>query len=264
VQVKTTPKPQCPGCYPGSPYCPDCGERRFNQSDLSIRTFVSHTVEDFTDIDSKFLRTLLLLTFRPGFLSVEFSRGVRTAYMKPFRLFITIAIVNFLAFGLTEVDMYTINTVHAIDKLHLLDRIEQLDMLKDHQVSEMDPARFNKNLKDVLSFTIYFVIFLIAWYLHARFRMKRPYYSENLVFVLHIISAAFLRNIVLLPVLMIHQPSGLVLMILLNAVYVIFALRRFYSIPTPIAVLNLVPIAMMLFMMMTFILLTTTVIATFI
>ena len=254
IRVKTAPRPECPNCHPNSGFCPECGEKKFDKSRLSIKAFLTNTIGDFTDLDSKFLRTLYLLTFSPGFLSVEFSRGVWGAYIKPFKLFIAIAIGHFLVFGLTSADLYTLDTVHWIDRFHLLDKLRDLNIDQGNREVQLSTQQVNKNLKDVLSVSIYLVIFAVAGHFYLLFRKKRKFYAEHLVFVIHIISAAFLRNLFLLPVLVFNRFAGFALVGGLNFLYVILSLRAFYQISTFRAILTLVPTVVVLLLMMSLIL----------
>lgn len=251
VQVKTTLRPECPHCFPDSEFCPTCGEKRFDRRELSLRRFIGNLFEELTDLDARWLKTMYLLTFRPGFLSLEFSRGVRVPYVKPLRLFIVIALVNFLAFGLsTSTDIYSLDTVRFVDRFHFLDAIRHSNLMQAHLNQTMDEHQVSKNIKDVLSVMVYFMIFVMAGIFKLLFRNQHKFYSEHLVFFFHILSAAFLRNFLLLPVLFLSKPLGIFLFMVLQFLYLIVALKRFYSLSTTRAVLTLIPTLMTVAVMM--------------
>jgi hypothetical protein len=63
----------------------------------SMREFASETFESFTHADSRLWRTLWLLISKPGFLTVEFLEGRRARYLPPFRLYLVLSVVLFLA-----------------------------------------------------------------------------------------------------------------------------------------------------------------------
>ena len=87
--------PTCPNCgdpRPGA-FCARCG-----QSDRSYMRSVWPVAGDFFretfEIDSRIFRTLKLLFFRPGQLSIEFARNRRASYLSPVRLFLFMTLLN--------------------------------------------------------------------------------------------------------------------------------------------------------------------------
>jgi hypothetical protein len=65
----------------------------------SMREFASETFEGLTHADSRLWRTLWYLLMKPGFLTVEFLEGRRARYLPPFRLYLVLSVVLFLAAG---------------------------------------------------------------------------------------------------------------------------------------------------------------------
>jgi predicted amidophosphoribosyltransferase len=60
--------PACPECgtaFVGD-YCQRCGEKRPEARDLSVRHFLADAAKELTSLDSKLLRTVWALLFRPG------------------------------------------------------------------------------------------------------------------------------------------------------------------------------------------------------
>jgi hypothetical protein len=62
----------------------------------SMREFASEAFEGITHADSRLWRTLWLLIWKPGFLTVEFLEGRRSRYLPPFRLYLVLSVVLFL------------------------------------------------------------------------------------------------------------------------------------------------------------------------
>jgi hypothetical protein len=54
-------------------------------------------MEGITHSDSRLWRSLKILLFRPGELTLEFIRGRRIAYLPPFRLYLVLSLVFFVA-----------------------------------------------------------------------------------------------------------------------------------------------------------------------
>ena len=86
----------CPNCEDERPgaYCAHCGQ---NDRDYmrSAWLVAGDYFRDTFEVDSRVFRTLKLLFFKPGQLSVEFSRNRRARYLSPVRLFLFISFVHF-------------------------------------------------------------------------------------------------------------------------------------------------------------------------
>lgn len=82
-------------------YCHACG-----QSMHSVLKPVHHmaeeTVETVLHIDSRIVRTLPALFFKPGFLSLEYFAGRRVRYIAPFRLMFVLCLLSFFMLHLAS------------------------------------------------------------------------------------------------------------------------------------------------------------------
>lgn len=76
-------------------YCAQCGQndRTYMRSLLPMLWELNR--EAF-EVDARILQTLKLLLFKPGSLSIEFSRNRRARYMSPIRLYLFTSLVFFL------------------------------------------------------------------------------------------------------------------------------------------------------------------------
>jgi hypothetical protein len=77
-------------------YCTNCGQA----ADVhvpSTRELLHEALEGITHSDSRLWRTLYLLWFKPGRLTLEFVAGRRASYLPPFRLYLILSILFFLA-----------------------------------------------------------------------------------------------------------------------------------------------------------------------
>ena len=250
--AKLTQRPECPNCHPTLDYCPECGEKKFSERDFSFKSFFSGLAGDITDLDSKLLKTLWLLTFRPGFLTEEHCRGVNVPYIKPLRLFLIIAVANFLAFGFSHrVDMYSLDE-GIFKSVGLANYLINWQPLQGHIKTNFDYGQVNKSIKDSLSVLIYLLLLIAAGFYFLLFRKKRKYYAEHLVFFLHILSAAFLRNFLLLPIVLLYPPLGYALFGILNFIYVFVSIRKFYCLSLLRTLATMAPTLVLVTFMMTF------------
>lgn len=101
--AETPPEPLPPACAAcGQPLAGRfrfaCGERLLESHEQTIRHFIVHAlVPELVSLDGKIWRTLRLLLFRPGYLTLEYVAGRRGRYVKPLRVLLTAIIVYALA-----------------------------------------------------------------------------------------------------------------------------------------------------------------------
>ncbi|HVU18442.1 MAG TPA: DUF3667 domain-containing protein [Candidatus Didemnitutus sp.] len=78
------------------PFCHRCGQHDFEFHRSFGHVFLE-ALENFFHFDEKFFRNVFTLLFRPGRLSADFNAGKRAGQMPPFRLYLFISVLFFLA-----------------------------------------------------------------------------------------------------------------------------------------------------------------------
>ena len=79
------------GALAGGNYCPECGQE--TQLRLpTLREFLREAAGRYVALDGRFWRTLIALSFRPGWLTREYFAGRRRRYVRPARLFLVLSI----------------------------------------------------------------------------------------------------------------------------------------------------------------------------
>jgi len=78
-------------------YCQDCGQENIEPKE-TFWHMVTHFFYDITHFDGSFFITLKDLLFKPGFLSKEYVKGRRKAYLHPVRMYVFTSAVFFLIF----------------------------------------------------------------------------------------------------------------------------------------------------------------------
>lgn len=88
----------CPSCQTEmlGKFCYNCGEKKPEKKDLSLKSFITNAIDSFTHFDGKFFISLKYLLFFPGKLTSEFLNGRRIRLMKPVQLYLVISIVFFI------------------------------------------------------------------------------------------------------------------------------------------------------------------------
>jgi hypothetical protein len=87
-------------------YCANCGQA----ADVHVPStgeLIHEALEGITHSDSRLWRTLCLLWFKPGKLTQEFVAGRRAAYLPPFRLYLVLSILFFLAASISNTHTHT-------------------------------------------------------------------------------------------------------------------------------------------------------------
>jgi hypothetical protein len=78
-------------------YCHECGQENVVPKE-TFWHMVTHFFYDITHFDSKFFETVKDLLFKPGFLSMEYSKGRRASYLHPVKMYVFTSAIFFLLF----------------------------------------------------------------------------------------------------------------------------------------------------------------------
>jgi hypothetical protein len=245
---------RCASCAAplSGPYCSQCGERRIEPDDLTLRHFLVHTVvQELLSVDGALWRSLRLLLTRPGRLTLEYAAGRRRPYVNPFRLLL-IAIVSYtvmassgrsftLNFGPVTLSTAPPSLSKNLSVEEAVAQIDRYGLLRQplaakRQRVEAEAAReqFHARLAafaQPLSFTN---VVLLAAALHLGFLWKRRRFLEHLAFSMHVVSFVLLSSVLLFGIVLLRFWLGpyvflaLLMVSLLQFGYLTVAIRRFY------------------------------------
>lgn len=106
TRAKKVPPPRpthCLNCGAAATgkFCAECGQENEDQT-VAVKLLVGDLLSDLASFDSKLLRTLVPLIFRPGFLTNKYNAGKRVRYLSPLKLYLTFSVLFFLALPLTH------------------------------------------------------------------------------------------------------------------------------------------------------------------
>lgn len=79
---------------PGHNFCPGCGQDT-GTSRVAVGDLLREAWAEFVQIDSRLMRTLAALLFRPGLLTREYLDGKRVRYLSPFKMYLVVAALFF-------------------------------------------------------------------------------------------------------------------------------------------------------------------------
>ena len=81
-------------------FCPNCSQANSTKK-LSIKDFVDEFFASLISYDSKLLKTLSALLWRPGKITKDYIAGKRISYTNPFRFLLSLAILYFLLLNIS-------------------------------------------------------------------------------------------------------------------------------------------------------------------
>jgi hypothetical protein len=258
----------CPNCdaalstVPGhSNFCPSCGQENHDMN-IPVSHLLKEVFEAIFHFDSKSIRTMQFLVFRPGFLTSEFVRGRRARYVTPIRLYIFISFVFFLLLSLnsghrdepvetTAQRTSTVNlgiTFYGIISSELQGlRESQIDSLMQarnirltalnkyvvHQMARTvkgNGSDFIHLIIKTFSYMIFLLMPFFGFLVYVFHRKRARQYIGTLVFSLHFHSFAFFALTVLLLLGQIPGFSPVTLLSpIILAMYLYISLRSVYG-----------------------------------
>ena len=80
-------------------FCSKCGQVNDTHR-LSVNQYFSEYLSGFFNFDNRFIKTVIPLIFKPGFVSKDYIDGKRIKYVNPFQLYLHITILFFLVIGI--------------------------------------------------------------------------------------------------------------------------------------------------------------------
>lgn len=197
----------CPSCNTVTTgnFCRNCGEKKIDHHDYSIRHYLEGAVDLFTHFDSKFFRSAWFLVSKPGYLSSEYLQGRRVRYMKPLQLFIFINIIYY--FSITLFHFNTFTTPLAI-QLHqnnyypaYAEQQVNKKIQKENTGYEALEVKYNEKTTVLSKTLIFLFIPIFALLFYPLFFRKRKYFLEHVVVATHFWAYNLILLGVILPLL---------------------------------------------------------------
>lgn len=190
-------------------FCSHCGEKRRQDHDFSLSHVLSEALEAFFHVDSKVFLTLKSLVTKPGKLTEEFFAGRRKPYMSPLQTFFVCNLLFFVLQPLTGLEILA-PPLRAFENSGLFKQVAT--RLVDRRLEKKNISR--NNAEQFKEFTAHFdrishlqaksLILVLSPMLATvltvlNFRRRR-YFSEHVVFSLHVYAWWLLWLLVLLVV----------------------------------------------------------------
>src|SRR5687768_1380334 len=235
----------CPNCSTSllGSHCHECGQKKIDTDEYSLRRFIGRAIYDFTDLESnKVFRTLSAMIVRPGLLAAEYLAGRRGSYLGPLKLYLTFSALYFL-FAWT-----VLSEVRGSSAQRIARHPASVSMAKQRGLDPNTLAdKIQQKAEKYASGLRVFSVLVSGTFLAALYFRTRKYYVEHLVFSLYYYSFDFFFKSLFAFLFLSTTALGLKLptMLLnffypLTLVYLVFALRRVYQQKWPMTLLKAV------------------------
>ena len=162
-------------------HCHECGQKKINPNEFSLKRFVARAAADIVDIESsKIFKTMRAMLTKPGLLATEYLAGRRGNYIGPIKLYLTFSALYFLFAWGALADIRGGSTARTM---------RMRPVVNSAQRQGVEPAviadRIHQRAEKYSSAFRFFSVLISGTFLAAfYFRMKK-YYVEHLVFSLY-------------------------------------------------------------------------------
>jgi hypothetical protein len=188
---------RCPNCNASAhgAYCHECGQKHRTPHEYRLLHFMKHAMHEFTDIDSKVLRSFRYLLFSPGKLTAEWRAGRERSFVQPVRLFIVVNIIYFLF-----LHFFPINTIVVpLDSQYNLQMysrtirpIVDKEIRDSHTTFKKFAEKYDEISSEQAKTLVILMVPIFAGLLALLYYRKHLYFVEHLVFSLHFYSVFLL------------------------------------------------------------------------
>lgn len=100
-------------------FCNQCGEKVYTDHDKKLSHLLEEAFHFITHFEGKFLRTLKLVFFKPGFVSKDICYGVRKKYFKPVSLFLLGVVIYLLFPTLRGMNVHFYAHLSQYEQMHM-------------------------------------------------------------------------------------------------------------------------------------------------
>lgn len=259
-------------------FCRKCGQENHDKR-VSFKTLIDDFLGDYFTFDSKIWRSLMLLCFSPGQLTLNYSKGELTNFIRPIRLMLFMSLLyvvslNFfidgLGFKITN-DSISINENNG-GELYLnisknygsLNSYLEKEMSDDsylnralvsglYRITASGKNVFNEIVKQT-SNLLFFLLPFIGLIIKVTFWRDKKLFPEHFVHSLHLYSFFFLIFSLGLLFIWLFSGSyiGLLLIFLIFYVYLFLSYRKVHKRNFLITFSKVVSSTILFFILLTF------------
>lgn len=228
------------------PYCWKCGQEDIDLH-RPLKQLAQDAVGDLLDLDTRFLRTLRPLLFRPGLLIREYLAGRRVSFVPPLKMYLLTSLIFFgLVALLPRQHFAVVRRMETAPETPVPGVRFELPATDDQSSwfaqrieeasdsAQKDPDRFGATVIANLPRAFFLLLPAFALLLKLFYRKQDRYYLDHLIFALYFHAFVFTALALRLPLTRswmphwIETPLALLLWIWLF-LYLPIALRHVYG-----------------------------------
>lgn len=191
--------PNCDSVLQGR-FCSTCGQDQ-RIVPLTFFGMMREVLQEFTDVDGRFIKTVATLLIRPGRITKDHLRHRRAGYLPPLRTYLIASVILYFVLGaltaqLTfQIDLIDSSTVGALQDGGVADRsfIEIVDARLDDMSNS---PGFGKRVIAHLPEVGFILLPFVGLILKMLFFGRRYPYGEHLLAAVHIKTGVFLIAII--------------------------------------------------------------------
>jgi hypothetical protein len=216
-------------------FCWRCGQEAVDLR-RPMRDLASDFLEDVLDLDSKLLRTIGPLLFRPGRLTLEYLAGRRAPYVRPLKLYLLAALVAFGVLAIWPQRVVRVTVGPPGPEPPAEARKPPTDFDRAIGKALADPRKFQETIAENMPRAFFLLLPIFAFLLKLLYLRRHILYLDHLVFALHFHAFAFAVMAVVIPLGAAGFPELLRVALQLSVfVYLFLALRAVYRDSLPMA-----------------------------
>ena len=129
-------------------FCPNCGQVN-DKNPISVKQYFSEYLSGFFEFDSRFIRTILPLLFKPGLVTKRYVEGKRKRYVNPFQLYLHVTILFFLIQGVfSSIDEFkpvSKSNSDVLSEINEANAIMAFDTINSTTASQLDDLATDLN-----------------------------------------------------------------------------------------------------------------------
>ncbi len=182
--------PRCRNCNApaNGAYCHECGQKHRTPHEYRLLHFMKHALHEFTDLDSKAIRSIKYLLFSPGRLTAEWRAGREGSFIKPVRLFIVVNIIYFLFLHYFQVNTIVVPLDSQYSQQIYSRKIQPIvdeQIRASHTTFKKFEEKYDEVSSEQAKTLVILMVPIFASILALLYIRKHLYFVEHLVFSLH-------------------------------------------------------------------------------
>lgn len=183
-------------------YCIHCGEKVHKDEHKKLKYVFDETFHFITHLDNKFLRSIRLVFFRPGYLSLQYCNGIRKKYFKPIGLFIICVVIYLLFPAFRGLNMIFGTYVSKEHQYHYIANpiVEKKMEKKNISLMELSDL-YNAKSSKISKFLLLLYLPVTALILFLFFSKRRKYFFDHFILSAELNTFFVAAGFIILPLI---------------------------------------------------------------